>query len=154
MTETPCLPYPGYKDPDGYGRWDLYVKGNKKAHLAHRLAFELAYGPLADGEVVRHTCDNPPCINPFHLTSGTHRDNQADKTARGRQAKGERSGTAKLTAELVQQIRLADGRFKDIGDQFGVGASNVGMIKKGITWKHLPWPEGAAPRPLGGNRWT
>lgn len=51
---------------------------------AHRLSYRLFKGPLEPGQVVRHTCDNPCCVNPYHLLAGTHKDNTADMIARGR----------------------------------------------------------------------
>jgi hypothetical protein len=52
--------------------------------LVHRLSFIVFNGPLLPGQVVRHTCDNPPCVNPKHLIAGTHADNMADMVKRGR----------------------------------------------------------------------
>jgi hypothetical protein len=56
----------------------------------HRLVFCEAHGlTLEDiaGRVVRHTCDNPRCINPLHLLIGTRADNNRDRAERGRSAK-------------------------------------------------------------------
>lgn len=52
---------------------------------AHRFAYEGFNGPLAPGELVRHRCDNPPCVRGVHLLSGSHADNTADMIERGRQ---------------------------------------------------------------------
>ncbi len=58
-----------------------------------------------DGMVVRHTCDNPKCVNPKHLLVGTQLENANDARMRGRNNAGERNGMAKLTWGIVNEIR-------------------------------------------------
>lgn len=66
-------------------RWGYGVrKYLGSAHLAHRARFHEVFGWWPP--VVRHTCDNPPCVNPLHLLPGTHADNEQDKARRGRGA--------------------------------------------------------------------
>ena len=60
------------------------------------------------GLVVRHTCDNPRCINPEHLLIGTSADNNKDRSERGRSAKVVPS-RQKLTSKEVSEIKQ---RFK------------------------------------------
>lgn len=55
---------------------------------AHRKSWALVNGPIPAGMCVCHRCDVRLCVNPGHLFLGTHADNQADKVAKGRQAKG------------------------------------------------------------------
>ena len=64
----------------GYGRF-RQPKGHE---YAHRVAYRLTFGPIPEGMVVRHICDNPPCCNPEHLLLGTQSDNNKDSVARGR----------------------------------------------------------------------
>jgi len=76
-----CMEWTGYVNAKGYG--NLFIEG--KTVKAHRLAWALAYGPIAQGDVIRHfVCDNPPCCNVAHLRSGTQADNINDMNTKGR----------------------------------------------------------------------
>lgn len=66
-------------------RGTLWWKPKKKTYVAHRLAYELYSGAeIPRGLVIRHTCDNPLCINPSHLLLGTMKDNHDDMVSRNR----------------------------------------------------------------------
>ncbi len=94
----------------------------------------------AAGKQVLHRCDNPPCCNPAHLFIGTPASNAADRSAKGRSGRGERAGTAKMTAAQVRAIRaLANSgvSYRKIAERFGIGSSNVGLIVTRTTWRHL-----------------
>ena len=77
--ETGCHVWTSTLAKGGYGR--VLVS-------AHRLAWELAHGPIPEGMLVLHKCDNPPCCNPEHLFIGTVADNMADKTRKKRARNG------------------------------------------------------------------
>ena len=94
--DTPCLEWQGYSDRDGYGTFE----SGYKTVRAHRVAWELAHGPIPDGLHVLHKCDNPPCVQDEHLFLGTEADNAADRDAKGRQASGDRNG-ARLHPERM-----------------------------------------------------
>jgi hypothetical protein len=73
---TACIEWQGARQPKGYG-----VVGKRGAH---RVMYELVYGPIPEGAHILHSCDNPPCVNPLHLRAGSNAQNQAEKAARGR----------------------------------------------------------------------
>ena len=86
--ETACWVWTAGK-AEGYG----VLRVNGKNMGAHRFSWEIHYGPIPQGLWVLHRCDNRSCPRPDHLFVGTCADNEADKKAKGRQAKGERQGT-------------------------------------------------------------
>lgn len=92
--------------PEGYA---LVTKPGTRSRCVgqHRLVYAAKAGVTLDelkGVVVRHTCDNPRCINPDHLVPGTRADNNRDRAERGRSAKRVPS-RHKLTAEDCAAIR-------------------------------------------------
>lgn len=146
---------------DGCWTWNGTIHGNGYGGIsfrgkfwpAHRLAYVLTNGPIADCLKVCHRCDTPLCVNPAHLFLGTTGDNNRDKHAKGRApapptrtnpdcaARGERVSTAKLTATTVAAIRsaLADGESgAALGRRYGVQRAAINRIRRGETWRHVP----------------
>lgn len=80
-----------------------------KEQLAHRVSHVLWNGPIPEGQIVRHKCDNSYCVNPEHLETGTLKDNVHDCLSRGRHVapKGESHGRSKRTLEQVIEARRA-----------------------------------------------
>lgn len=133
----------------GYGKF----QAAGKTLAAHRVAFAIFYGDPGELDVL-HQCDNPPCCNPSHLFLGTHQDNMADRNTKGRQARGDRSGSrlhpethrkehkaphigrcTKLTGDQVIEIRAlydAGGiTQQQIATRYGVVQQTVGHIIRG-----------------------
>lgn len=138
-TERPCLDdsacwvWTGAKTSAGHGQ----VWRDGKTAPAHKVAFELFNGPVANDECVRHKCDNPPCVNPTHLETGTHNDNMRDMVERGRSKAGR--AYYRMTEGQVEEARklFASGRFtySELAAVFGVSAASMGMAIRGRTWK-------------------
>lgn len=81
---TACIEVSTGRTTKGYGLSRISIGGGVYFMYAHRLAYEQAYGPIPDGLLVCHTCDNPPCINPDHLFTGDKVANAQDMVAKGR----------------------------------------------------------------------
>jgi len=135
-----CWNWTACKDRWGYGRFKI----NGKHCGAHRVSYELYKNKIPEGLLIRHSCDNPACVNPDHLKLGTVQDNVDDRTKRGRHKcgyrKGEKNGSAKLTEADVLEIRqwLEFGYTQRvIAEMFGVAHSRISMIKTGKHWSHI-----------------
>jgi hypothetical protein len=79
-----CVEVATGKNTKGYGLSRIRIGKGTYDVLAHRIAFEQMFGVSAEGKVVMHTCDNPSCVNPFHLRLGTQSDNLKDCSNKGR----------------------------------------------------------------------
>lgn len=124
-----CWPWRGDKNHRGYGRF--------REKMTHRLAYELVKGPIPEGLIVRHRCDNPPCCNPDHLLVGTYADNTDDAVERNRLPTGERSGTAKITVEQVRYIRANPDNLTRAAlvQRFGLSKCYISAIRSGKVWR-------------------
>lgn len=78
-----CWLWTAAKNGGGYGAF-FRKDGRFGTNMAHRIAFQLAYGAIPDGMIIMHTCDNRACVNPAHLVPGTHQDNVDDMVRKGR----------------------------------------------------------------------
>jgi len=139
-----CWEWTRGKNEAGYGR--VNVDG-KNCH-AHRIAFLLYNGYLPEpGRIVMHSCDNPACCNPAHLSDGTHARNTQDKVQKGRArngsrthpeclARGERNGRSKLTWAEVCEMRAlyATGNWTqpELAHKYRTCHSNVSDI---VNWR-------------------
>lgn len=138
-----CWGWAGKIERNGYGRIQQGGKGSPMLG-AHRVSYELHYGPIPDGMVVRHKCDNPGCVNPNHLEIGTSKQNTADMYRRGRQGNskppvhsGEAHHKSRLTEDLVRQIRASDRTARSWAQELGVSPSSIERVKLRKTWRHV-----------------
>lgn len=141
--EGPCLVWTGSSYGFGHGR--LMVGETSMA--AHRAVYSIATGiPLAKlfGRVLRHTCDNPPCVNPSHIVPGSQRENVQDMMDRGRAPIGERHGMAKLTRAQVEDIRRRHvrgvnrwnrGNTKALCAEYGISDTQLNSIVNFDRWR-------------------
>ena len=131
-TET-CWLWLGAKLEGGHGGFQL----NGVCIGAHVFSYLIHFGNLNDGLLVRHTCDNPPCVRPTHLLFGTVADNMMDRDMRGRTARGENNGMAKLTENIVKAIRADPRAFQIIAEEYSITPGEVGHIKHERIWRHV-----------------
>lgn len=128
-----------YTKSHGYGT--IREAGSKIPIRAHRLSYEMRYGPIPKSLFVCHRCDNRSCVNPDHLFLGTSADNSADMARKGRSTRGSSHPIAKLTNEAVISIReiYANGALtqQQIADLYGVSQPLISGIVARRFWPHV-----------------
>jgi len=149
-------------DDQGYGTLSWRYLSQQPIST-HRVAWFLTHGELPS-LLVMHSCDTPPCVNPKHLSLGTHLDNARDKIAKGRARQGHlcgdnhpwrqhpelvprgtAHGMCKLSeAQVIEIISILNsteyrpGFDEKLAKCYGVTKYVVYSIRKCIKWKHIP----------------
>lgn len=135
-----CWLWTGAKAPGGYGK--IGAGTGRSVVRAHRVSWEIANGrTIPDGMLVMHRCDNPPCVNPAHLSLGDHSANAVDMVAKGRKhqhfATGSDHGLAVLNPDLVRYIRSCAKPTRQLARELGVDRGTIQHVRAGKTWKHV-----------------
>ena len=135
---TPCIEHTQTGDSRGYGT--ARIPGTRRRTTLHRRVYAESNGKDfadIDGVLIRHTCDNPRCINPEHLIEGIPQDNMQDKVDQGRCPKP----GALLTESQVNYIhenykaKCKVNGAKALAIRFGVSLNTVWRVAAGVTFK-------------------
>lgn len=134
-----CWLWTGAKTHGGYG----VLNNGAKVIRAHRLSYQIHRGDFSPDLDILHKCDNPSCVNPDHLSTGTAKDNVADMFQKGRGyvvggASGEKHPGAKLTQSQVDAIRSEYiphvMSFQKLADKYGVSKRAIQFIVHRKQW--------------------
>ena len=135
---------------DGNGcwvwNWAVQRKGYASVWIdgrgvkAHRVAYELANGPIPEGMVIRHTCGNPSCVNAEHLRVGTRAENARDMVNDGNQ--GNQKFLPSDAAEIRRLFAAGGISRREIARQYGVEPAGIGSI---IANETFPDPDYTPP---------
>jgi len=128
----PCLIATYAFDSHGY----VWRKRNGKHVGLHREAWEKHNNcKIPDGMEVMHLCDVTACIRGHHLRLGTHADNMAGMSAKGRsKGRAPTYGNARLSLEDVAIIKKMKGTKAEIARRYGVARTTISLIKNGKSW--------------------
>jgi hypothetical protein len=133
-----CWTWIGTRKPNQYGAIQSGGVGSKTL-LAHRVSYEIHKGKIPVGMVVMHSCDNPSCVNPEHLSLGTFKENTADMIAKGRKVSvpihGEKNGKSRLNLTQVEYIKGCDKTNAALARELNVSVNCIRSVRIGRTWK-------------------
>lgn len=150
----PCWIWTAGKFPNGYGQF--HFDGGPK--YAHRISYEIHFGPIPKWLRSCHHCDNRSCVRGSHLFSGTQKQNIQDAVSKGRMAhgdthmsithperlrRGSENAASKLTEHQVKQIwqMICDGLHdRKIAATYGINRITVQAIANRRIWRHLDLP--------------
>lgn len=153
-----CWPWMAGRKKAGYGQFFVRrdppgAHGQMFMANAHKFAYILTHGPVTNGMVVRHQCDNPPCCNPAHLILGTMADNVADAIERGQwdpAACGRKSLPSLLAHNATRRmlteydiamiiVAKASGRtLAGLADEYGMVITSLYRLYTGTAYKENP----------------
>ena len=133
-----CWEWTAQVDRDGYGQFWF----NRESVRAHRHAHSLARGPIPDGMLICHHCDNPGCVRPSHLFMGTQGDNTRDSISKERWTdnRGELHPNSRLTEKDVLEIRrLATLGVKQslLRRMWAISQPHTSDIVARRKWRHI-----------------
>jgi hypothetical protein len=122
-----CWLWIGNKDRLGYGS---IRKNPDFIEKAHRVSWELHFGPIPADRHICHHCDVRHCVRPDHLFLGNAKSNSEDACRKGKRAQ-------KLTETQVREIRITPGTQEGIALNFGVSRSMIALIRLRQRWQWL-----------------
>lgn len=132
-----CWEWTSCKNNMGYGLFSCRGLGLMQKQLAHRLSYAFHHGEIPHGAHILHACDNPSCVNPAHLSSGSRSDNMRDAVNKFR------SGNQKVSNEVIRDIiedYIAGMPRREIAEKYGVKPCTISDYTSGKSRKWADRP--------------
>lgn len=136
-----CWEWVGSKYRFGYGHFRRKIDNKWVMYKAHRFSYEVHKGLIPTGSFVCHHCDNPSCVNPDHLFTGTAKENTDDMFRKGRKSRLIRNPKHRLlTLEIAKQIRQEKHMnpsltLSVLADRYGTSIAQISRILLGHIWR-------------------
>jgi Autographiviridae endonuclease len=112
---------------------------NNVARRANRVMYELHKGSIPKNYEVLHSCDIKCCVNPDHLSVGTHLQNMQEASQRKRfnSRRGSANNLARLTETQVLAIRADPRGSNTLAKIYDVDRTLIWQIRTRKVWTHI-----------------
>jgi hypothetical protein len=129
-----CWLWAGSRIPTGYGQFVYQEDIGRSRHVyAHRVSYTLAHGPIPDGLEILHRCSVPACVNPAHLSVGTHLANM-EQAAREGSLHVPRPKRQKLSDDtcdlIVARVNAGEPQARMVAE-YGVSKTAISLLCSG-----------------------
>lgn len=131
LSKDECWEWQAGINRDGYGN---FYCGTTVS--ASRTAWEITNGPIPEGKLCLHKCDNRKCVNPNHLYIGNYSDNNSDRERRNPGSAGRCSSVGADGIAQIKKLRQSGMRYCDIAKLFPVSAEQISRICRGLSGNH------------------
>jgi len=138
-----CWEWKGAHGKGTRGEYRPRVVVGQRDYYVHRIVYTLYTGyDLQTKDVIRHTCDNAWCCNPYHMLIGTQADNVRDMLDR------ERVGMRLFHVKRIMQMLEIGCSAIDVAAKMKQGydmqldVSTIRKIRMRTIYKHVEWPWG------------
>lgn len=121
----------------GYLHVSLFGDQGPKQFKVSRLVCAAFHGEPSPGVHAAHNDGDVSNNVASNLRWATPTENAGDRAVHGTQCRGEEHGKAKLTSELVREIRNSSESGASIARRLGLQKTTISAIRRGLTWKHL-----------------
>lgn len=131
--EGNCVLWQKSVNGGGYGQ----IQRQRKKPSVHRLSYEMFNGAIPNGQIVRHKCDNPRCVNPYHLELGTTSDNMRDSLKRNRRNAVEGNAPSVERVLKAREMFASGMRQVDICRALNLSDGAVSRIVNRKSWNYI-----------------
>ncbi len=140
-TDT-CWLWIGSKYRYGYGHFRRKINGKWKMYKAHRFSYEYYNGEIPYNSFVCHHCDNPSCVNPGHLFTGSAKDNHWDMRNKNKWKLGRNPKHKLLSLDIAREIRKYRAHYPEItqveiAKVFSISTQQTSRILKNQIWQEV-----------------
>ena len=140
--ETDCWDWIGAKYRCGYGHFRRKINDKWVMYKAHRYSYEFYNGEIPEKSFVCHHCDNPSCVNPKHLFTGTALDNTLDMVNKGRKGIIRNPKHRLLNLDIARMIRYHKKLYPEkplswFSEKFSTSNAQISRILNNKIWQEV-----------------